>query len=321
MDNEIETPMKSGCSMDLYKTRDDETQREEEAVLREIERGAERTAERYIEKRRRLMKQSEDLTRADASSRCYVVTYRKDDPSFDTCFKAGTQHPTFLSHKYYSRLQKDPTCWLNDEVVTIIALHVTLWNHHTLALLYMFEGTKLKQTSRPSKYFNSLLRVNSPIRIMLVPLHCHGNHWTLFVVDKWFREIHFYDSLSGSNKTAAAGMEESSVLKECLPAWESLLREVDGSNQWTIREDSCPHEGNGFDCGVYVCYLMAEIARVSGSDAPKQSLRGLFQHQSRIDSVSFRASLVRTLDLYFTEDTITDTPASAEHLRERSRSE
>jgi Ulp1 family protease len=312
MDKAIETPAKVDiCFTVQCKSRDDGenevivvTQLDDDSLRREIGSNAEKAAESYLQKRRRLALKCEELTRSGLSSRIYMIPYRKDDPNYDSRSLLSSQYRACITNKSYSELMGNPSSWLNDEMIMIFALHIARLNEHTLVLMDLFEGKHIRQTSRPLRYFRCLLDDTLPIRLLFAPLHCNGNHWTLFVVDKLFHEIHFYDSMSCSRQSCARqdGEPESSVFRTYLPAWENLLREADCANPWAIREDSCPHQGNGYDCGVYVCYFMAELARISDPIVSVKSLHGYFEHRPRINTVAFRASIASVLEQYYTGD-------------------
>ena len=81
-----------------------------------------------------------------------------------------------------------------------------------------------------------------------MPVNIHNTHWTMAVVFVQKKEIHYYDSMSGSGQW---------YLNSILQWLEDEAREKKGltldRKEWKLidRESGVPQQRNGVDCGVF----------------------------------------------------------------------
>ena len=131
--------------------------------------------------------------------------------------------------------------------------------------------------------------------LIIVPVHVHGNHWTLAVINFKEKRLEYYDSLRGPPENVLVDLrrwleEESQNKKKvrqarrpaacapcpCSPAHRgaSLMRRGARSLQvpfdasaaagWTDvvwKEGETPSQENGFDCGIFMTRTADWIAR------------------------------------------------------------
>ena len=102
---------------------------------------------------------------------------------------------------------------------------------------------------------------------VFVPINLSNTHWTLAVVYMRLKEIHYYDSMSGSfndclfcdkNNIAFVSVESGRPYLDALMRWlkdESRYKKKVAldSGSWKLidRESHVPLQENGYDCGVY----------------------------------------------------------------------
>uniref|UniRef100_A0A7S0IT36 Ubiquitin-like protease family profile domain-containing protein n=1 Tax=Calcidiscus leptoporus TaxID=127549 RepID=A0A7S0IT36_9EUKA len=93
--------------------------------------------------------------------------------------------------------------------------------------------------------------------IVIVPIHCHGNHWTLALINFMQRRFEYLDSLFGGDGGVLANLRrylEDEHLNKKQASYDT--------NGW---QDLChseiPRQRNGFDCGVFMCTNANLIAR------------------------------------------------------------
>ena len=94
--------------------------------------------------------------------------------------------------------------------------------------------------------------------LIIVPIHCHGNHWTLAVINFKSKRFEYYDSLRGS---------EDRVL-EHLRQWlenehEDKKKAPYDTSGWTdiAWKSGTPQQRNGSDCGVFMTRTADYLAR------------------------------------------------------------
>jgi len=85
--------------------------------------------------------------------------------------------------------------------------------------------------------------------LIIVPIHCHGNHWTLAVVNFKQRLFEYFDSLRGGPSSVLLHLrkyiEDESIDKKKVAYSLSDWSDV-------VHADS-PTQRNGYDCGVFMC--------------------------------------------------------------------
>ena len=90
--------------------------------------------------------------------------------------------------------------------------------------------------------------------IILMPIH-RNDHWTLIKIDNTTSQVIYYDSIIGSRRLSNA----PKLIKRFL---ERKLSSVGETRKFQVKiEDKAPVQGNGYDCGVFVCQNAEKIAR------------------------------------------------------------
>ena len=90
--------------------------------------------------------------------------------------------------------------------------------------------------------------------MILVPIH-KADHWSLVVVDIAKETLSYYDSIYGNRRRSNAPR----VVKRFMESlWCSMQKEI--KLKIKIIENA-PQQGNGYDCGVFVCQNAEKIAR------------------------------------------------------------
>ena len=101
--------------------------------------------------------------------------------------------------------------------------------------------------------------------LILFPIHKH-DHWSLVAVETSTKIVHYYDSIIGRRKSAAAPWMMKNFIE-----WYYKDKGEDVPFRVKIREDA-PVQGNGVDCGVFVCQYAERIARKSQLDFNQKDL-------------------------------------------------
>lgn len=151
--------------------------------------------------------------------------------------------------------------WLNDE---IISYYMCMLQERDTLL-----AEKFPQRRRPSHFFNSFFmekllqngqynygnvkRWTKKFDIfekdkIFIPINLSNSHWTLCVVYMRAREIHYYDSMSGSGRSHLP-----SVLQWIVDEGREKKNMVVNREEWKLidREKRVPQQRNGVDCGVF----------------------------------------------------------------------
>jgi sentrin-specific protease 1 len=162
-----------------------------------------------------------------------------------------------------------PMVWLNDEVINLFMKLIDARSQAavdaTLPKCYFTQTnfyTKLAEG--PSGYsYASVKRWTKKVDVfskdlVIVPIHCHGNHWTLAVINFKARRFEYYDSLRGS---------EDRVL-EHLRRWladehQDKKKAAYDTSEWTdvSWKSGTPQQRNGSDCGVFMTRTADYLAR------------------------------------------------------------
>ena len=133
--------------------------------------------------------------------------------------------------------------FITDEVLN--AYHYALWHHmrehHPEVSFFIFNTyffSILEQdTQRALGFYEKVLE-----DLILLPVHIHGNHWTLLVADLKKNEIRSYDSLGGQNTEGATLFKQYLQLR--------LTKEGLSQREWKIIFPSVRcQEVN--DCGIF----------------------------------------------------------------------
>jgi len=95
--------------------------------------------------------------------------------------------------------------------------------------------------------------------LIIVPIHCHGNHWTLAVINMKLKRFEYYDSLRGPAEMTLVHLrrwlEDESRDKKKAPLDTSEWTEV----VW--KRGETPQQRNGYDCGVFMTRTADWLAR------------------------------------------------------------
>jgi sentrin-specific protease 1 len=151
--------------------------------------------------------------------------------------------------------------WLNDEVVNF---YMAMLQERDARLCSASKGTRL-----PSHYFNSFFMTKLlengqynygqvkrwskkfdvfALDRVFIPINLNNTHWVMAVVYVQKKEIHYYDSMSGSGKRYLDAM-----LQWLVDEAREKKGELLDPEQWKLsdREQNVPQQQNGYDCGVF----------------------------------------------------------------------
>lgn len=152
----------------------------------------------------------------------------------------------------------DAAGWLNDEIVTaylqIVVEHGLKASGHKRGetpTMHAFNTFFYKNLNEKGP--QSILRWAKKAKIgdeallnverVFIPVHMHGNHWTLLVVSPKFRTIEYFDSLNGASAKQIANAK----------AWlKQELKTLYKEDEWKTVGRCGPTQNNGADCGVFV---------------------------------------------------------------------
>lgn len=155
----------------------------------------------------------------------------------------------------------EPRTWLNDEVINFYMCllqdrdekkgksdnnYVTSHYFNSFFFSKLVEGGEyeFKNVRRWSRKFDVFSKDK-----VFIPINISNTHWTLAVVFMRKKEIHYYDSMSGSGKY---------YLRNILKWVKDEAKDKKGLDldvsDWKLidREDDVPQQKNGFDCGLFV---------------------------------------------------------------------
>ena len=162
--------------------------------------------------------------------------------------------------------------WLND---AIIQFYMRLLRLRDERLVYWKRKSKKRCYFYTSSFFNNSVSAEDDVLIdyevvknwsnkvplgniftldkLFVPINQCNQHWTLCMVDFCAKKICYFDSMSKDGMRYLKAMEKY-LQKE----HEKLVREkrTDSSSwNWELIQTpkDCPQQGNGWDCGVFVC--------------------------------------------------------------------
>jgi sentrin-specific protease 1 len=151
--------------------------------------------------------------------------------------------------------------WLNDEVVNF---YMAMLQERDARLCSASNGTRL-----PSHYFNSFFMTKLlengqynygqvkrwskkfdvfALDRVFIPINLNNTHWVMAVVYVQKKEIHYYDSMSGSGKRHLDAMLKWLVDEAREKKGHQLV-----ISQWKLidREQNVPQQDNGYDGGVF----------------------------------------------------------------------
>jgi len=151
--------------------------------------------------------------------------------------------------------------WLNDEVVNYFIEQMAtppqqyVWNTHFYVKLNDHRGTNEYLYSNVRRWTKRRkLDVFSLDRI-IIPVH-EGVHWTVALVDLVSKTIKYYDSLNMENSGCT-----TSLLRWIKDEWEDKKKSSYDTSDWkTEFVKNVPQQGNGIDCGVFMCMFIYHLA-------------------------------------------------------------
>ena len=158
--------------------------------------------------------------------------------------------------------------WLNDNIIVAYLEYVVKMAHERVGLkrneppkMHAFNNNFFNNlrsqgysgvarwTRRPKIQGKALL----PLEYVFIPVNASGNHWTLAVISPVRRTIEYFDSLH------MPGQQEKVIT--LMKAWlKGELGDAYHPDEWKVREDEGPHQGNFSDCGVHTVTTAKLIA-------------------------------------------------------------
>lgn len=85
---------------------------------------------------------------------------------------------------------------------------------------------------------------------IVVPVHVHGNHWCLAIINMRDRRFEYFDSLGGTNPTCLKHLRQFVV--DEVRAYHPTEVAAIGIDEWTdVMRTDVPQQNNGSDCGVF----------------------------------------------------------------------
>ena len=180
----------------------------------------------------------------------------------------------------------EPTEWLNDEVINFFmgllkARGDAATEADALPRCHFFTSMFYAKLYYQSEYKYANVKrwtgkKSNPIDVfakdlLICPIHCHGNHWTLAVVNLLDKRFEYFDSLSGGDGGVLANLRRyitDEHLDKKKASWDDA-----GWTDHTWRAGT-PRQRNGWDCGVFCCKTadyLTQDARLDFSQARRAS--------------------------------------------------
>lgn len=100
-------------------------------------------------------------------------------------------------------------------------------------------------------------------RMVFLPLHTNGNHWTLYALSSTNKTVKYYDSCVTINNMNRI-IPYSKLIQK-------FLTMVDLDVEYTITRQSCLQQNNDYDCGVFVCIFIEKLIRGENIEMIKAS--------------------------------------------------
>jgi len=191
-----------------------------------------------------------------------------------------------------------PGQWLNDEVVNIYmklleardAADVSLPRCHFFTSLFY---PKLAESNKGYCYAN-VKRWTKKVDVftkdlIIVPIHCHGNHWTLALVNLKSKRFEYLDSMGGSPGRVLSHLRQ--WLQDESLAKKEVVFDLSGWND-VVYKRSTPQQANGHDCGVFMCTsadcisrdaLLASFSQADMSNIRRRMVVAIMQQQLLAD--------------------------------------
>jgi sentrin-specific protease 1 len=174
-----------------------------------------------------------------------------------------------------------PGQWLNDEVINYF--FTLLGEREKAAAAAADDGgaptagwprchfvqtnfyTKLAESSPAGYVYKNVARWTRRADVfskdlIIVPIHCHGNHWTLAVINLRQKRFEYYDSLFGSPGAVLTNLRRW-LADESVDKKKGPLDLSDWTELVFTRDDGTPVQRNGSDCGVFMSRTADFLAR------------------------------------------------------------
>ena len=145
--------------------------------------------------------------------------------------------------------------WLNDEVINLYlkllqqrcdtAKQHKVWFYNTFFYAKLagdgaYNYNAVRRWSKTQKVDITALDM------LIVPVHVHGNHWTLARLDFRRKRAEYYDSLRGSEANILRNLRQY-VIDEA----KTYKSQVLSMDDWQDVAVNAPRQSNGSDCGVF----------------------------------------------------------------------
>ncbi|KAF2085073.1 hypothetical protein K490DRAFT_59056 [Saccharata proteae CBS 121410] len=143
--------------------------------------------------------------------------------------------------------------WINDHVLSRIMRLLCCANPSFSTI----DPLRLRVRLAPS------LSWPSSTKWLLWPLHQHGNHWSLFILDLASEQANFFNPLPAPQYTRDARDQLRTLFQCHMPS--KLSQRID---EWAVVERPCPEQDNSNDCGVFVA-VFALCRAASGFAFPR----------------------------------------------------
>jgi sentrin-specific protease 1 len=235
---------------------------------------------------------------------------KEEKVKVDIAFR-GPKNDSILIEKFNIPMTKDkfsclsPSTWLNDEVINFY-MSILQERDDTLVIEYNKKEKDEKNKKRTSHYFNSFFftkllengfynyanvkRWSRKFDIftkekVFIPVNLHNTHWTLVVIYIQKKEIHYYDSMSGSGKTYL-----DASLQWLIDEGKEKKNLIIKREEWKLfdKESHVPQQRNGYDCGMFTI-LCADYC---SDDLPlKYNQQEMSDNRYRIGAAILRGSL------------------------------
>ena len=151
--------------------------------------------------------------------------------------------------------------WLNDEIINYYVELLKESNpsddhHHSYYFYQTYFYAKLRGSDGNFCYEN-VQRWNKDVNVfcfkkIFVPLHVHGDHWALAVIDMANKTICYIDSLK-SNDDTFRGLE---ILNMWLYREAQRVGVSESFDNFNLVSLECPQQDNCSDCGIFLLTFM-----------------------------------------------------------------
>jgi hypothetical protein len=177
--------------------------------------------------------------------------------------------------------------WLNDEVINFYFNMISERSQGKVHCFNTFFLTKLRDGGHKAlRRWTKKVDIFS-FDLVLIPVHL-GLHWTLASIDFAYKQINYYDSMSGNNN------ECLNLLLEYLHEESMDKRKTPfDSSGWQLNNvKGIPQQGNGSDCGMFTCKYGDYLSRGKKFTFTQVSRSGfyLMPHSTNLFLIPFPSS-------------------------------